>query len=56
MITTDVAAIKELSVVVRFYDKESMKVRCNLYELVELSHGNAEIMFKTLTDLFQNSF
>ena len=51
--TTDVSVHKELAVVIRQFDKENMKVRCSLYDLVELPHGTAEILFNTLMDMFE---
>jgi hypothetical protein len=51
--TTDVSTQKELALVTRQYDKETKKVTCALYELVELSLGNAEAIFKAICGLLE---
>ena len=37
--TTDVSTAKELAVVTRVYDGESMNTNCPLYDLLEIAHG-----------------
>lgn len=51
--TTDVSTAKELAVVTRVYDSESMNTDCPLYDLLEITHGDAESMFQALVGLFE---
>ena len=51
--TTDVSTAKELAVVTRVYDGESMNTNCPLYDLLEIAHGDAESLFQALVGLFE---
>ena len=51
--TTDVSTAKELAVVTRLYDGESMNTDCPLYDLLEIAHGDAESLFQALVGLFE---
>ena len=48
--TTDISTCKELAVVTRLYDKETMSTKCCFYDLLEVSQGDAE----TLSQVFRN--
>ena len=50
--TTDVSTKKELALVTRQYSQELRKVTCSLYELVEMTSGTADAIFKTISALF----
>lgn len=49
--TTDVSTRKELAVVTRRYG-ESMTIECSLYDLLEVSHSDAESLFQALVGIF----
>ena len=49
--TTDISTKKELALVTRQYNKESMSVTCSLYGLSELIQGNAEAIFENICSL-----
>ena len=49
--TTDISTKKELALVTRQYNKESMSVTCLLYGLSELAQGNAEAIFENIFSL-----
>lgn len=49
--TTDVSTRKELAVAVRFYEEE--RVKCVLYEMLEVTEGNAEALFGALERSFE---
>ena len=53
--TTDVSTHKELAVVTRFYDKQSMSIKCPLYELLEVSHGDAETLSRALLSVIERN-
>lgn len=48
---TDITMTKELAVVTRVYNGESMKIDCRLYDLLEVSHCDAGI-YQALIGLF----
>ena len=50
--TTDVSSHKELAVVTRQYDG-SKTVKCSLYDLLEVTHCDAENLFKALVSAFE---
>ena len=51
--TTDISTHKELALVTRQYDEQSMTVKCSLYELVEVTGGSAEQLFQAITRAFE---
>ena len=51
--TTDVSTAKELAVVARLYDNDTMQVDCPLYDLVELAQCDAESLFQALLGLLE---
>ena len=53
--TTDVSSCKELAIVTRHYDKESFSIRCRLYDLVEEPQSDAETLFQTILNVFENN-
>ena len=51
--TTDVSTAKELAVVTRVYDGESMNTNCPLYNLLEIARGDADSLFQALVGLLE---
>jgi len=51
--TTDVSVCKQLAIVTRVYDTEAQRVRCDLFDLVQLDNSNAEALFQTVCHSFQ---
>ena len=47
--TTDVSTCKELALVTRQYDSQSMTVKCSLYELIEVTGSSAEELFQAIS-------
>ena len=54
--TTDISTKKELALVTRQYNKESMSVTCSLYVSSELIQGNAEAIFENIFKEMQKPF
>ena len=46
--TTDVSTCKELAIVTRCYDKELFRVKCQLYELIEVPQADAATLFDAM--------
>ena len=51
--TTDVSTCKQLAIITRVYNNETKTVQCNLYELIELTHGDAETLFGAICNAFE---
>ena len=47
--TTDVSTCKEVALVTRQYDSQSMTVKCSLYELIEVTGSSAEELFQAIS-------
>ena len=53
--TTDVSTCKQLAIITRVYNNETKTVQCNLYDLVELAHGDAETLFGAICNAFEKA-
>lgn len=51
--TTDISTCKKLAVVTRLYDKETMSIKCCLYDLLEVSQGDAETLFQLFLNVLE---
>ena len=50
--TTDVSTCKQLAIITRSYDSKTRKVKCNLYDLIELAGSSAEMLFQAICRSF----
>jgi len=51
--TTDVSTCQQLAIITRVYNNETKTVLCNLYDLIELAHGDAETLFGAICNAFE---
>ena len=51
--TTDIAAIKEMCIITRYYNDETSKVESRFLGLIEVPQANAETLFQSLTNHFE---
>ena len=51
--TTDVSTCKELAIVTRHYDKQSLTVQSHLYDLLDVPQADAEKLYQTLVNTIQ---
>ena len=51
--TTDIAAIKEMCIITRYYNDETSKVESRFLGLIEVPQANAETLFQSLTNRFE---
>ena len=51
--TTDIAAIKEMCIITRYYNDETSKVESRFFGLIEVPQANAETLFQSLTNHFE---
>lgn len=52
--TTDVAAVKEMCVMTRFYNEETNKVDSRFFGLIEVPRADSETLFQSLKQHFDN--
>lgn len=52
--TTDVAAVKEMCIITRYFDDDTNKVNSNFFGLIEVPRADAETLFEKLKAHFEN--